>query len=213
MPSENVTGNHTHPDQTLGHAESGAQVSASQTAAGLPLRDRFKAESPKIPGVGELRTRTTGITPKHLAMIAVVVLLAAGLTMHWMASLKRASNTKAAAPAELQRPAQMPSPAAPPATEANSDQLITTVAEMGKAWSSKEFVYRNVFSGQTTQAMLVRLPKGTATQSSGYWAFAMNAAYGNCKLEYLTDMNRLRTDYGYRQGTHPMVGDPCSRSV
>jgi hypothetical protein len=74
-------------------------------------------------------------------------------------------------------------------------------------------VYHDAFSVLTREAILVRLPKGSATQSSGYWAFAMIAAYGNCKLEYVTDMSRLREDYGYRQGTHPMVGDPCSRSV
>jgi hypothetical protein len=93
------------------------------------------------------------------------------------------------------------------------DQVIATVAEMAKPWSSKEFVYRDPLSVLTREAILVRLPKGSATQASGYWAFGMNAAYGNCKLEYLTDMSRLREDYGYRQGTHPMVGDPCSRSV
>jgi hypothetical protein len=91
--------------------------------------------------------------------------------------------------------------------------VIATVEEMAKPWASKEFGYRDVFSGETTQALLVRLPRASATQASGYWAFAIHVAYGNCKLEYLTDLSRLRDDYGYLEAKHPMVGDPCSRSI
>ncbi len=41
----------------------------------------------------------------------------------------------------------------------------------------------------------------------------MKAAYSNCRLEYIDDLQKLRTDYGYQQARHPMVGNPCNRSV
>ena len=41
----------------------------------------------------------------------------------------------------------------------------------------------------------------------------MKAAYGSCQLEYVEDLEKLKTEYGYRQAKHPMVGNPCSRSV
>ena len=145
-------------------------------------------------------------------MPAAVVLLIAGLLIYWAVTRPRAGNVKAAAPAELQLPAEASAPTVL-IPEASSEQVIASVAEMQKVWTSKEFMYHDALSVLNKPAMLVRLPKGPATQSAGYWAFAMNAAYGDCKLEYVTDMDRLREDYGYRRGTHPMVGDPCSRSV
>ena len=61
--------------------------------------------------------------------------------------------------------------------------------------------------------MLVRLPAASASQASGYWAFAKNSPYGNCQLEYITDLNKLKIDYGFRAAKHPMVGNPCSRTL
>jgi len=212
MTPDNVTPDQTHIDQPTVRKETQDQVSDNLPPTEALLQNRFKAESPRIPGVGELQPKKPGLATIHLAGIAVAVLLIAGLATYWIASRKRVSNVRAAAPAELQLP-ETPSPAAAPAIQTNADQIIATVTEMAKPWSSKEFVYRDPLSTLTRQAILVRLPKGSATQASGYWAFGMNAAYGNCKLEYVTDMSRLREDYGYRQGTHPMVGDPCSRSV
>jgi hypothetical protein len=216
MTPDNVTPdqvNQVNADESAVRKEAEDQNSASHPPAEPPLQNRFKAESPKIPGVGELQPKKPGLSSIHLAAIAAVVLLVAALTIYWIASRKGKTNVKASAPAELQLPTETPSPAAAPAPPANTDQVIATVTEMAKPWSSKEFVYRDALSVLTREAILVRLPKGSATQSSGYWAFAMNAAYGNCKLEYLTDMSRLREEYGYRLATHAMVGDPCSRSV
>jgi hypothetical protein len=41
----------------------------------------------------------------------------------------------------------------------------------------------------------------------------MKAAYGTCQLVYIDDLRKLKTDFGYEQARHPMVGNPCSRSV
>jgi hypothetical protein len=61
--------------------------------------------------------------------------------------------------------------------------------------------------------LIIRLPTGSPNQASGYWSFAMKAAYGTCQLDYIDDLQKLRTDYGYQQAGHPMVVNPCSRSV
>ncbi len=212
MSSDHTTGAPTLNDEVLVKEETNEQAPANQAGIESAARDRFKAESPKIPGVGELQRKPSGISPKHFAGMAVAVLLVVSLTTYWATSRKR-HDPVTPARAELQIAAETPAPAPAAPSETNVEQVIATVAEMGKAWSAKEFVYHDALSVLSRQAMLVRLPKGLATQSSGYWAFAMNAAYGDCKLEYVTDMDRLREDYGYRQGTHPMVGDPCSRSV
>src|SRR5438132_11878803 len=54
---------------------------------------------------------------------------------------------------------------------------------------------------------------GSASQASGYWAFSVNAPYGNCRLEYITDLAKLKTDYDFQAAKHPMVGNPCSRTL
>jgi len=85
---------------------------------------------------------------------------------------------------------------------------------MTKPWSTKDFFMRNHLTGDNVPALLVRLPAGPATQPSSYWAFATSAPYGNsCQLEYITDPAKLANEYGFRGSKHPMVGNPCSRSV
>jgi hypothetical protein len=41
----------------------------------------------------------------------------------------------------------------------------------------------------------------------------MTSAYGSCRLEYISNLDKLRTDYGFRNAKHAMVGNPCSRTV
>ena len=41
----------------------------------------------------------------------------------------------------------------------------------------------------------------------------MKPIYGNCQLDYVKDPQKLKTDYGYRRATHPMVANPCTRSL
>ena len=54
--------------------------------------------------------------------------------------------------------------------------------------------------------MVVRLPGGE------YWGFSLREPFGNCDLEYVTDMAALQTNYNF-SADHPMVGDPCNHSV
>jgi hypothetical protein len=180
---------------------------------------RFKAEMPSIPGVaGEARAASRTIPGAYIAAGVFVLLagtLAIGLTM-------RPRHTQVAAatePAQIEVPAPAPTsavgtePAAAPTGPVDEGQVIATTAEMSKVWSSKDFLYRNPLSGWAIPAMLVRLPTGSAAQASGYWAFATNAAYGNCKLEYVTDVKRLSEEFGYRRARHPMLVNPCNRAI
>jgi hypothetical protein len=180
---------------------------------------RFKAEMPSIPGVaGQARPVSRTIPIGYIAAGAFV-LLAGTLTIGWAMRPSHTQAVASTAPAQI----EVPSPATTltvgrePATAAgipaDEEQVIATTVEMSKTWSSKDFLYRNQLSAWSTPAMLLRLPGGSATQASGYWAFAKNAAYGNCTLEYMTDFKRLNDEYGYQRARHPMVVNPCNRAV
>jgi hypothetical protein len=112
---------------------------------------------------------------------------------------------------EVPSPAPDPSSLLPHATEANPG--IADVTEMAKPWSSKKFFVRNGLTGEDVPAMLVRLPTGSPTQPNGYWAFSLNSPFGNCQLEFITDLDKLKNEYGYKAAKHPMVGNPCSSTV
>ncbi len=73
--------------------------------------------------------------------------------------------------------------------------------------------HKHRVSGENVPAILVRLPTGSAGSPTSYWAFSLNAPFGNCRLEYVTDVKKLRTDYDFHAAKHPMVGNPCSRTV
>jgi hypothetical protein len=89
---------------------------------------------------------------------------------------------------------------------------IATTSDL-KPWSAVPFTFHVPLSGENVPAMIVRLPSGSPTQASAYWSFATKAAYGTCQLEYVEDLQKLKTDYGFGQAKHPMVGNPCTRSL
>jgi hypothetical protein len=60
--------------------------------------------------------------------------------------------------------------------------------------------------------MVIRLPDSAPDQPGSYWAFSLQPLFGHCQLEYITDLQKLSSDYRF-QAKHPMVGDPCSRAV
>ena len=178
-----------------------------------PPSDRFKTEMPQIPGVSGPRTAAAPNPAIKLVVGVLAVLLVVFLGARW-ALRPRHAEPRAA---DRQPQIEVPSPAPDPSTlvphASAADPGIAEVAEMGKPWSSKQFFIRNGLTGENIPALLVRLPGGSPTQSSGYWAFSTNAPFGSCKLEYVTDLNKLKNDYGYRAAKHPMVGNPCSRTV
>jgi len=83
---------------------------------------------------------------------------------------------------------------------------VATAAELAKPWSAKRFYFRDPVTSKVVPAMVVHLPGGT------FWGFSLREPYGSCELEYVTDLNKLRTDYNFT-ASYPMLGDPCNKTV
>jgi hypothetical protein len=180
-----------------------------------PTPDRYKAEMPSIPGVsGPPGRRSPG---SAMAIRLVGGLLALLLVLVLGTSLVMRSKRVEPPPVQPTPQIEVPSPAAAPSEVIPKvDETfpgIATISEMAKPWASKEFFYRNRLTGENIPALLIRLPGGSPSQPVGYWALAMTAAYGNCRLEYIEDLDKLKTDYGFRAAKHPMVGNPCNRTL
>lgn len=180
-----------------------------------PPSVRFKTEMPQIPGVPKNATpprpHTSGSSLK-LVIGFIVVLAVVFLGARWALRPRQADTQSGEQPQiEVPSPAPDPNTLAPRATD--EAPVIARVEEMAKAWSSKEFFVRNGLTGENMPAVLLRLPTGSPLRASGYWAFSVNAPYGNCRLEYITDLTRLQNDYGFAAAKHPMVGNPCSHTV
>jgi len=179
-----------------------------------PAQDRFKPEMPQIPGVSESVRHSTFDTNKT-ALLAAGVLIATALLIlggRWAFGPKQVEQI-VTPPPQIEVPAPAPDPLAALPHASEEEPGVATVSEMAQWWSTKEFFFKDRLTGQNVPAVLIRLPGASPAQPSGYWAFAKNAPYGDCSLEYITDMGKLRSDYGYRAAKHPMVGNPCSRTV
>lgn len=84
------------------------------------------------------------------------------------------------------------------------------VNEFPQAWSAKRILVQAA-TGRTP-AIIIRLPGGNPNRTDSYWGLLLVSPYGRCELDYLTDLKKIADDYGYR-ARHPMVVDPCNRSV
>ena len=173
--------------------------------------ERFKAEMPQIPGVQPGGKRSSGGSRAPLMVIAgLVIVVFAAVAIGRMVSRSHRSAAPADPPqVEVSEPdLGNPPPQVPP-----PNRGIATVGELSKAWSSVQFDYRDPLSGEKFPALLLRLPVGSASHPAGYWAMNLKAPYNSCQLEYVSDLQKLRTDYGYGAAKHPMVGNPCSRTL
>jgi hypothetical protein len=189
---------------------------AAPSAAATPKAERFQSDMPQLPGViaGGPSRKNSSVNPAiplgiGIAAVALVAILGARLLSH----PKPVEPVVAAPPPQIEVPAPAvdPNSMLPHATAAAPE--IATIAEMAKPWSSKSFFFVNHLTGENVPAMLIRLPQGSPNQAEGYWAYEINVPFGNCRLEYITDLTRLTNDYEFRGAHHPMVGNPCSHSV
>ncbi len=177
--------------------------------------DRFKPVMPQVSGVSVSGSRSeAAANPAAKLVIGLLaLLLVVFLGARWALRPSRAEPQSA----ELQPQIEVPSPAPDPTTllphATDTEPGIADVTELAKPWSSKEFYFRNRLTGENIPALLIRLPTGSPSQASGYWAFSLNSPFGNCKLEYVSDLNKLKNDYGFRAAKHPMAANPCSRTV
>jgi hypothetical protein len=171
---------------------------------------------PEIPGLGGPAARTAAAAGTPAAKLVVgllALLLVVFVGAHWALSPQHAQPRQSEQQPQIEVPLPAPDPSTliPHATEAQPG--IADVSEMAKPWSSKEFFIRNRLTGENIPGLLIRLPTGSPSQSPGYWGFAKNSPYGNCQLEYITDLEKLKNDYGFRNPKHPMVGNPCTQTV
>jgi hypothetical protein len=176
--------------------------------------DRFKAEMPSIPGVAAPQpARAPGNPAIRLVGGLLGVLLVVFLGARFVLRAKHVDPPVPQPTPQIDVPAPAPDPkdAIPQSTETNPE--IATLSEMSKPWSAKQFIFRNRLTRDSVPALLVRLPAGPPTQPSAYWAFALNSPYGNCQLEYITDLKKLSGEYDFRAARHPMVGNPCSHTL
>jgi hypothetical protein len=190
--------------------------------------DPFKPQQPSIPGVAE-RTEAAPADsgerapektanaagpapaphtaqPKIALMVlgaAVVVFLVGGLIVWGKMSANRPQPVSAdtSAPKSAVAPAVQTQPSEP-----IGPGEIATVGELAKPWAWKHFQYRSFTTGKLEPAMVVHLPHGE------YWGFSLIEPFGTCQLEFVTDLDKLRSDYGYH-ADHPMVANPCNHTV
>ena len=192
--------------------------------------DPFKPAQPRIPGVsdapaaappqtapGEPAPRSK-LTPQQLAIgaAAAVVLGIILIAILLRPSAPAASpETPAPAAASLSEPAaaagSSPKPVVAAAPPIYPDE-VATAGEMEKPWSSRRFTFLKNLALGPVPALLVKLPGGSTQSANSYWAFALKSRYGKCELELVTDLEKLRSEYGYR-AQHPMVVEPCSSTV
>jgi serine/threonine protein kinase len=88
---------------------------------------------------------------------------------------------------------------------------VATIGELARPWSSKRFFFRSLTLSRYVPALIIRLP-GSAAQSNSYWAFSLEAPFDRCQFEYIADVTKLSSDYGF-EAAHPMVVNPCSHTV
>jgi hypothetical protein len=188
--------------------------------------DLFKPQQPRIPGVADHKPEISPLPAQLpqpnlpapglvwlkalvplmwlLLALAGIVTIGAGMLL-W--GRKAANKTVTAAETIELTPSGSP---APPPKSADSLSVgpgpIATTQELAKAWSSKPFLFHNPVTNDLIPALVVRLPGGPL------WAFSMREPYGNCALEFVTDLQKLQANYRVHSN-HPMVVDTCNGTV
>jgi hypothetical protein len=190
--------------------------------------DPFKPQQPSIPGVA---ARPEGVKPEvaeglpetaagaaatapasHAAQPKIIaIVLGAAAVVFLVGGMIVWGKISGSKPAPVSADASAPKAAAAAPVQTQPSEpvgpgTIASVSELAKPWAFKHFQYRSYTSGQLEPAIVVHLPHGE------YWAFSLNEPFGTCQLEFVTDLDKLRADYGYH-AEHPMVGNPCNRTV
>lgn len=177
---------------------------------------RFKADMPQIPGI----SREAIHAPRHsafavLSLIAGVIVFGVVLlyAVRWFSHSRHIASTRVEPAPQLEVPAAPPDPNSLLPHADKNNPVIAQLSDLAEPWSSVNFFIRDSTSGDNIPATIVRLPSGSPTSPSGYWAFSRKAPYGTCDLEYIRDLNALRSGYEFREAKHPLVGNPCSHTL
>jgi len=193
-------------------------------------QDPFKPQEPNIPGVtgNPARSKPSPEQPRPIALqtrnsaggankipaqkwlaIAAIAIGLVSLAMFWW---KRSSTSGEAQAVPAVAVATAPVIEHPPVAAQSSPSVpagpgpVATTAELAKPWSSKRFTFRASQTTDDLPALVVHLPSGV------YWGLSMREPFGNCELEYVTDLQKLARVYDF-QANHPMVGNPCNHAV
>lgn len=172
-----------------------------------PRTESPTAEPPPVPEYPVAPSQQKAQQPRFKLMVtasAGVLILLIGLIVWGRSSSRKpvpVSADTSTAPQSAEAPAQKAAPSEP-----MGPGIIASVSELSKPWAAKRFQYHDFVTGQYEPAMVVHLPHGE------YWGFSLIEPFGNCQLEFITDLDKLKSDYGYR-ADHPMVGDPCNHTV
>lgn len=135
--------------------------------------------------------------------VAIAAVLVIGLGI---AKWSGGNSAPATAASSDERAAAAPERAKPAVSLPMGPGPITTTDDLAKTWSSQEFEFRNAGIEQTVPAIVVHLPGNV------YWAFSLREPYGHCTLEYVTDLQRLKSEYNFTSD-YPVVADPCNRAI
>jgi len=205
-----VTAKPPEPGAIPGNAsQKPAEGNAGQSAGQTP---RFRTQMPQIPGVAK-NTAANARKQKRIgvAVAAGIVLLVGGIAVWRIAGASHGPNA-----AENQEVVPSPAPAEVPPSPSPAVQHaaneIGSLDELSKPWDSRKFQYSRGLTHEIVQAIAIRLPIGNGRTATSYWGILLKAPYGQCDLEFVTDVNELSAKYGYH-ATHPMVVDPCTSTV
>jgi serine/threonine protein kinase len=159
---------------------------------------------------------------KRFATIAACVVLVAMLGSFALRTIGRIRRSDA--DTQPSRPAAVSSIPSSTATQnaegasarkplyaSQSNPEVATVSELAEPWSSKRFFFRSLTLSKYVPSLIIRLP-GPAPQSKSYWAFSLEAPFSQCQFEYIDDVAKLSSDYGF-EAAHPMVINPCSHTI
>ena len=181
--------------------------------------NRFQPEMPRIPGVsdGSRRPEPGFNRPgsnygnnrlPQIVVISAAALLICAAVIWWSKSKSRGPNTASINPeiSEETSPVPVANISTPIQPVHEGPTVAGTIDELSKPWAAKQFNFVKPITHENIDAMVVRLPGGDL------WAFSLQAPYGTCKLEFVTDLAALASAYRFR-AVHPMVVNPCDSTV
>ena len=185
-------------------------AASKPTSNSTPKFDAFHPEMPQIPGLNQTPGKAAWPDMSRSARIGGIVaaVLVIGFALLWGIKVALRPATDSSTRDETIAESSTPAPAFPAPSAPGSEGLTVaaTVEELSKPWSAKKFTFVKPFTGGSVDAIVIRLPGG------GLWAISLQEPYGRCELEYVTDLGRLETQFGYHAG-HPMVVNPCNQTV
>jgi hypothetical protein len=139
--------------------------------------------------------------------MAAAVLVVGMAVLWWVRSAPRAA-VGSSIPAEATVDPAVPAPPFPVSAPGahQGPTVAATVEELSKTWASKKFTFVNPVTNESVDAIVIKLPSGAL------WAFSLHEPYGQCQLEFVTDLARLSSQFGFR-ASHPMVVSPCNNTI